>query len=557
MGLPRETKILFLLGLILLNLAVRFPTDGNFREHRVDTFNLHAMADSVEDENEAKWVAHPLSVFGLYPYSYPSLPVFLVAAIAMFTGLSTELSIFVLAQTIGLLGIAAGFVLGSEFRTDFKYRYMMAALISLSPVVAYETIWPIPQRSIFLLEFCMLIWLLLRFRHTQHDKRYLLLMVPVLIAMAATHRMFLLMPALFGSYFLLLIILWLWKRVHLVFTPDWKRELLKWAAVFAWGAALTGALLLQAKRVWFYSESHVWEYYTSGFFFDGTSTRVIFLNAVIDYYSSTSIIAIVGILALAALVRRPMWDGLLFTTLTIAAFAFGLMLGEYMVFIYTPLVAIFVTEGLFEILRLLPRLRPAAVPAMLVLIIMTAGFSTFMTHHWKGIGATPGVGAIPSEDTYSGGLYMKYQIPEGNAVSNDLAIAKRMTAYSRRYCFPVYEVLLPVFDLVDVEELDIRPLSPSELSPNTNHFFRPTVAPEDAIMIMVHNRVYTPQATETIARFDLKYAVVNNNIPHQMEIYGVRKQSPFFDDIHNQRIVIFRNHLITITTLKNRSAFDT
>ncbi len=556
MDLPRETKILFLVGLILLNLAVRFPTQGNFREHRVDTFNLHAMADSVEEENEAKWVAHPLSVFGLYPYSYPSLPVFLVAAIALFTGLSTEISIFVLAQITGLLGIAAGFILGSELRTDFKYRYMMAALISLSPVVAYETIWTIPKRSIFLLEFCMLIWLMLRFRHTQHDKRYLLLMVPVLLAMAATHRMFLLMPALFGSYFLLLLLLWLWRHVHIVITPSWKRELLKWMAVFGWAGALAGALFLQARRVWFYSESNVWEYYTSGFFFDGTSTRVIFLNAIVDYYSSTSILAVVGIFALLALVRRPMWDGLLFTTLTIAAFALGLMLGEYMVFIYTPLVAIFVTEGLFEFLRLIPRLKPAAVPAMLVLIMLTAAYSSFMIHHWKAIGATPGVGAIPSEDTYSGALYIKYQVPPGNIVSNDLAIAKRITAYSGVYCFPVYEVLLPIYDLIDVDSLDIRPIPPGELTPNTNHLYRPTKAPEDQIMLMVHNGLNTAQADETMARFDLKYGVVNNKIPHQMELYGVRKQSPFFDDLHNKRIIIYRNHLITITTLNNRNTFD-
>ena len=251
MDLPRETKILFLIGLVLLNMAVRFPADGDFREHRVDTFNLHAMAESVEETNEAKWVVHPLSVFGLYPYSYPSLPVLLVSAIAMLTGLSTELSVFMLAQVTGLLAIAAGFILGSELRTDFKYRYMMAALISLSPVFAYETIWTVPKRSLFLLEFSMLLWLLLRFRHTQHDKRYLLLMVPVLIAMAATHRMFMLMPALFGAYLLMALMLWLWKHVHIVLTPRWKREIVKWSAVSVWVAGLVGALLLQAKRVWF------------------------------------------------------------------------------------------------------------------------------------------------------------------------------------------------------------------------------------------------------------------------------------------------------------------
>ncbi|MCI0497920.1 MAG: hypothetical protein L0Z54_06495, partial [Thermoplasmata archaeon] len=174
-NVPKKAKLFLLLGLVLLNLAVRYPAEGQFREVHVDTFNLHALSESVTREHRAVYVVHPLSLFGLYPYSYPSLPVFLVSAISIFTGLGTEQSIFVLAQMTGLASIAAGFLLGAEIRDDFRYRYLFACMVSLAPTIVSETVWSVPKRSLFMIEFVILLWLLLRYRRSGHDKRYLLL----------------------------------------------------------------------------------------------------------------------------------------------------------------------------------------------------------------------------------------------------------------------------------------------------------------------------------------------------------------------------------------------
>jgi len=556
MDLPRETKILFLLGLILLNLAVRFPTDGDFREHRVDTFNLHAMAESVEDTNEAKWVAHPLSVFGLYPYSYPSLPILLVAAIAMLSGLSTELSVFVLAQLVGLMAIGAGYLLGSEIRDDFKYRYLMAAFISLAPALTYETIWAVPKRGLFMLEFTLLFWLLLRFRHTNRDIRYIPLMALVLVSMAATHRMFLLMPLMFAAYIAVVIMLALWRRIHIVFRSGTTLTAVKWGAVGLWAAAVTGILFLKAKRLWFYSDSNSWTYYSKGFFFDGTSTSIIFMNAVIDYYSSIGIVMVIGILGLVIIVRRPVWDVHLLNMVMIAAFSIGLMMGEYMVLIFTPMIVILAAEGFVEFFRLLPRLRPAVVPALLAVVLVSAGFSMFMVNHWKDLPTTPGVRTVPTEDEYSAALYIKHQLPEGNLMCNDFYIAKRIAAYGGVYCYPIYSSLLPIFEIIDVDDVEVRLLSVSELSPNSNYLYRPIDPPELAIQLLPYSGISTAAAKETLLEFDFKYAVINNNMPNEIFYHGVTRPSKLFIEVYNQKVTIYRNGLITVSTILAKTPVD-
>ena len=67
-SLKTKESILFII--ILLSLIIRIP----FTPHEIgnDSFYVHSMTHSIIQEGYAKWVIHPASLFGLYPYSYPS-----------------------------------------------------------------------------------------------------------------------------------------------------------------------------------------------------------------------------------------------------------------------------------------------------------------------------------------------------------------------------------------------------------------------------------------------------------------------------------------------------
>jgi hypothetical protein len=64
--LSRRIKYSPLAFLVLLNVALRFPV----RPHETgnDAFYYHTLANSISSFGHAKWLIHPLSIFGLYPY---------------------------------------------------------------------------------------------------------------------------------------------------------------------------------------------------------------------------------------------------------------------------------------------------------------------------------------------------------------------------------------------------------------------------------------------------------------------------------------------------------
>ena len=85
-----------LLLLILLNIAVRIPVTPH--EIGCDSFFIHWMAQSILEEGTALWLIHPASVFGLYPFSYPSFVPFLLATISNIMGLEIETIILIISS---------------------------------------------------------------------------------------------------------------------------------------------------------------------------------------------------------------------------------------------------------------------------------------------------------------------------------------------------------------------------------------------------------------------------------------------------------------------------
>jgi len=70
MKISKKTSYGLIAFLVLLNVALRYPTTSH--EVGVDSFVIHGLANSISENGYAKWVVHPLSIFGFYPYSYPS-----------------------------------------------------------------------------------------------------------------------------------------------------------------------------------------------------------------------------------------------------------------------------------------------------------------------------------------------------------------------------------------------------------------------------------------------------------------------------------------------------
>ena len=97
--IPKVT--LFLLAAITVgSLAMRYPS-GN--EVGVDSYTIHALADTIAQQGRMGWLISPLSYFGLAPFSYaPAVPVSL-AGLEELSGLGGEPSVLVYSLLLGAI----------------------------------------------------------------------------------------------------------------------------------------------------------------------------------------------------------------------------------------------------------------------------------------------------------------------------------------------------------------------------------------------------------------------------------------------------------------------
>ena len=96
---PKIMK-LYLLFLLFLNLTFRYfrPSPGGG-----DTWAISVKATVLLNSGKITWLLHPLSLFGWYPYSYPTgMPSF-VAAFQLVTGLSHLNVIYLISLFVSLL----------------------------------------------------------------------------------------------------------------------------------------------------------------------------------------------------------------------------------------------------------------------------------------------------------------------------------------------------------------------------------------------------------------------------------------------------------------------
>ncbi len=113
----RRTVYLLLAALIIVSVALRYPTVDHER-YQADSYYVHHLSQAIVNDERAMWTFSPLSYVGYYPLSYPSGMPFLIADTSIATGLSVEFSILLLGIVLGLLACLAAFCVAREFVKD-------------------------------------------------------------------------------------------------------------------------------------------------------------------------------------------------------------------------------------------------------------------------------------------------------------------------------------------------------------------------------------------------------------------------------------------------------
>ena len=202
--------------LIALNIIIRYPATSH--ELGADSFFIHDLANTISEYGYAKWVIHPLSFFGLYPYSYASGAPHLLSISSLTTGIEMEWTIYIVSLLFGIFGMFAAFVLAGEFSNSFYFKSLVAFIFSISPLAIKFTLWTVSARGLFLMMLPLFIWCLLRI-HKNHSHKYLLLSVLFIFSLATIHKMFVLTIPIMAGYLLAIYLPKITRKIDIKYSP--------------------------------------------------------------------------------------------------------------------------------------------------------------------------------------------------------------------------------------------------------------------------------------------------------------------------------------------------
>src|SRR4030067_2271290 len=109
MKMSTRTKILLFALLALINIILRIQAAPY--EIGYDSFFIHIIANSISEFGYAKWLLHPLSVFGLYPFSYSSSVPFILSGISQISGLEMHSIVFIFGMILGILSMMTAYIM--------------------------------------------------------------------------------------------------------------------------------------------------------------------------------------------------------------------------------------------------------------------------------------------------------------------------------------------------------------------------------------------------------------------------------------------------------------
>lgn len=202
-------------GLILLGLLVlifRFPITES--PTGSDNFYYISAVKSILNSGSIFWAENVLSFYGLFPGTTPLGGLILATAITEITGLSIHNYHLIHSVSLSLLSTFGFFLLSGEFTTNYKSRWFSSLAFSLAPRFLTFSIWRFSLRFSLIALLPFFLWLLLRIvneKYGRNPKKLLALLIFLTVILPSVHRMALLLPGMFLSFFIAFL-LWKWQE---------------------------------------------------------------------------------------------------------------------------------------------------------------------------------------------------------------------------------------------------------------------------------------------------------------------------------------------------------
>lgn len=420
--------------MVLLNILIRIPSVPH-ESGSPDEFIIHVLANSVSTYGYAKWWIHPLSVFGLYPYSYASSASFILSGLSQVTGIEMEGVIWYYCMIVGLFALCSAYVLGKQIKYDDSFSIFLAFFISISPGVLLYLTWHTSARGLFIGMLPFFIYIILKIRTSKI--KYSFLMFNWLLILIATHHLF---------YFAFLILL-----AFAVTTLFYKLK--EYYTQFKIPSQTLNIIYLILFIAMFSMP------FFTGLFIDSsryTSVRNIFEDH-IRYATGPLIFLYIGGFIYLSFKKAKTFEEwfLLWTLLLITPIMY---IDAYGKFFYPIIVAIFVSIGLKNVLNIKDMNKKYVMTSLVIFLLLFTSFSSNY-QHWRT--SEKSHKWYMENSDYEAGIWIKNNTLETKGfIGNDLYETTRIFSVSERPTMIMPETDI-IYGFVNESDIPIRKNSPS------------------------------------------------------------------------------------------------
>ena len=516
MEFTNRVRCMMWVFLIALNVIMRYPATPH--EIGWDTFGIHILANSISEFGWARWWVHPLSIFGMYPYSYASFIPFLVSGISQCTGIDMEWTVWLFCMLTGIFSIFFAYIMAGAIKDDDIFKFLVAFGYSISPIILTYSTWQLSTRGLFMILLPISIYLLLK---THNSLKYILFIPIFFILLMLTHHLAWFVIPVIISYVVVAIVYKLKERINYRINDNFIN--------IAYIVLFIILLLIPFFTRLFISE---------------VSSKYTFL-----IYIAQTYVRFVGVLIIFTVSgftylmfkrnKKPDDWFLMLTLIGFVPFLYNLVYAKFFFIVFAIILA---GIGLTNAVKTHDsQKRKYAFIVVVVCLLLVVSFSGFYQYYRTNIVDRPTYNERYMEDgTYIAGLWIKDNIGK-NMVGND-DISARVFAISEVPTLTGGGVLDLTYGFTNISDLNITKVSP--LSADfyfEGPYTRTPHTPSTAYYVseLNENEFNNRLGRLIISRFNLSYVLENEDIG----------DNTFIRSVHQEKDSIYDNAKIQIWCL--------
>jgi hypothetical protein len=522
-------------SLIFLAISLRYP----FTPHEIgwDSFYIHKLVNLLNHQgNYVSWWVHPLSPFGLTPFSYTSAVPVLVSAFSQASGLSIESSAWLFGIFCGLLGIFGSFLVAKELFNDDCYIFLVVFGFTTSQVFLGYTTWTLTTRGFFITILPFFLFLLFKNSKSRKFNIYSILTILIFIFLVAIHHLysFLIFP-LFSYYIIKNLYLFKKSKINNNFVFEKKSRLI---INIVSGITIFFIIILVILSILF--STPLTKYIGE----KDESVFELFFDTIITYARQLGILGLFGIIGFFYLLykyKKTLNDVLLI-------FFILYLLPFILIIIYMPIfIAIFIYLlagfGLYHIVVSIYNKKYEKMALSIIILILTISliFSYIYRIRYPDIEAETEYDEIyMEENNYDVGLWLKYSINDSVYFSNNIYPSMRIAGIMNSKQFPGSPVERLEYGYVSLEDYNVTLLSP--LDPNFwSESFYETEPHQETLFWQAswlkREKFDSEFSKNMVSEFNVKYVLEDREVLlNENDINKV-----FFTTLNNNRYKLYSN----------------